>query len=447
MQEELREKFARTVLPRFQDALLEREFRDYLFDTRHRLIRNCLLIALGIFIVLEPVAAIWAPVDPPDVDAWSRWLVDVPALLFALLAVQRSDNRALQELSLVACLGVVLATNALSLWFAHPDIRPFYAVASIQIMLFGFMLVGLRFRQAFFCISLVFGLAMLVSSFQALFFESFPDYTTSYAMPALVYLGLAFSAYFLDLAARNVFLLDRIVAQTHARQLELERERNSWLRVGSDYLNHEIKNAMLGISSSLSLLQRRNRDKELADYIERAGQSTAFMKRLLGEVSVSTNLEAVLASLEPERVELCNLLQAKLLEYQEIYPDNDFELRSGAAVFVDCDVDRIVQALDKLVDNAAAHTVGDVPIRLTLESSGSEAVVAVTNIGEPLVDAGPELFDPFVTRRSRSADGGLGLGLYVVKRIVEAHGGTVTCAALENPDGAVFRLALPLSAA
>jgi signal transduction histidine kinase len=443
MREEFQQQLRGAILPEFRDAGLERDFRDHLFDSRHRLIRNSLLLALCLFVILEPLAGAWSPREVPAIEPWTRWLVDVPLLLFALWTIQFSANPALVEKALLICLAAVFTTNVFSLWAASPEIRPFYTAASIQIMLFGFMLVGLRFKHALLCISLVLGLALLASAALAISFDSWADFRASWVAPVLLFLGLAFSGYFLDVSTRSAFLLNRMVAESHARQLELERERNAWLRIGNDYLNHEIKNAMLGISSSLGLLQRHNHNEELNDYLSRAEQSTAFMRRLLNEVSVSTNLESALSGLELEQVDLEQLLQAKLEEYREIYPEHDFELCVRDSPRILCDVDRMVQVLDKLVDNAVAHATRDAPVQVTLDTEGANALVSVADIGDPLIEAGPELFDPFVTRRSRSTDSGFGLGLYVVKRIVEAHGGTVSCAPLREPDGAVFTVALP----
>ena len=72
--------------------------------------------------------------------------------------------------------------------------------------------------------------------------------------------------------------------------------------------------------------------------------------------------------------------------------------------------------------------------------------MSIANRGDALVEGDEDIFAAHVSGRLRTADGGFGLGLYIVQRIVEAHGGTVTSRALSEPDGAEFTLRLPLQA-
>jgi len=374
-----------------------------------------------------------------------RWLVNVPAILLCLAVLERAQDKGLVERCFVGSLAVILLANAALLWFSSGADRQFYAIASIQIMLFGFVLLGLRFRVAFPCVVACFG----ATAFTALALEVLDAPAnvlgSAYLTPVLVFFGLAFAAYIIDVSSRAAFLAGRERDAELQKRLALETERRRWVQGGKDYLNHEIKNALLGISSSLSLLGRRNDDTGLADYIERAQTSTEFMKRLLADVSASTDLDAALAVIELRATDLTRLLANRTAEYREIYPDQPFSVELAEAVQVDCDADRIVQLLDKLTDNAVTHSDGTHAVEIRLTADGASAHLDIVNVGDLLVDDAGDIFEPFVSSRAAGDDSGFGLGLYIAKRIAEAHRGRILAHAIAQPPGARFSVSLPLS--
>lgn len=444
MIDDLRSILESRLLPVFRDRTLEREYRDSLITLRRGLIRTGLILAALLFTLIEPVARYYIPSDIPQIDQAARWIVHVPAVLLSLVVFQVSHNYALVERTLLTCLAAILLSNAVLMWLAEGSDRTFYAVASIQVMLFGFILIGLRFRQAFICILLCFGMTASAGFMADMAMLRGDALTSAYVTPLLVFFGLAFSAYMLDISSRAVFVVNLERNRELAQRLALESERSKWLRVGSEYLNHEIKNALLGVTSSLSLIRRRNTDTDLAGYLDRAENSAQFMKRLLNEVSNSTSLETALEQMHWETVDFTQLLQGKANEFQDIYLDRQFTVSADSPAFISCDVDRILQALDKLLDNAVVHCDGKLPISINLTASGAAAILTIANRGDPLTGDAQEIFEPFVSHKRRVIDTGFGFGLYIVKKIIEAHGGSVSAHPLKNPDGAEFVVTLPI---
>ncbi|MGL6289351.1 MAG: sensor histidine kinase, partial [Silanimonas sp.] len=109
----------------------------------------------------------------------------------------------------------------------------------------------------------------------------------------------------------------------------------------------------------------------------------------------------------------------------------------------------LVQAIDKLVDNARGFTPEDGVVGLALKRGPRELAVEVSNSGPRLPEAmRHRLFDSLVSlrERSRDADGAvhLGFGLHVVRLVAAAHGGSADADNLEDGSGVVFRLRLPL---
>jgi PAS domain S-box-containing protein len=114
------------------------------------------------------------------------------------------------------------------------------------------------------------------------------------------------------------------------------------------------------------------------------------------------------------------------------------------AALVGCwDRDRLGQVVQNLVWNAIQHGAADRPIELTLKMESASAVLEVHNQGAPIPPASlPNLFDPF-SGGPRRHDG-LGLGLYIVRQIVSAHGGAISVSSTED-RGTTFRVTLPLA--
>jgi CheY-like chemotaxis protein/anti-sigma regulatory factor (Ser/Thr protein kinase) len=119
-----------------------------------------------------------------------------------------------------------------------------------------------------------------------------------------------------------------------------------------------------------------------------------------------------------------------------------------APIYVDADLTRLAQVFSNLLNNAAKYTERGGRIRLSVERSGNEAVVSVRDngIGIP-AHMLPRVFDMFtqVDRNLERAQGGLGIGLSIVKRLVEMHGGTVSARSDGHGLGSEFTVRLPLA--
>jgi signal transduction histidine kinase len=103
------------------------------------------------------------------------------------------------------------------------------------------------------------------------------------------------------------------------------------------------------------------------------------------------------------------------------------------------DPNRLAQAISNLVRNAVTHGEGEVLVRV--REAGQQVELQVHNAGEPIPpDRLPLIFQPF--ERGNNEGRGLGLGLYIVRAIATAHGGTVDAASSPN-EGTTFRLSLP----
>lgn len=240
------------------------------------------------------------------------------------------------------------------------------------------------------------------------------------------------------------------LSRTMAAVLARLRDYNAYLEAMAGRLSHELRTPVAVVRSSLDNLK----DHELPDgarvYVDRANEGVGRLARLISQLSEATRLERLLQSAEHERFDLARVVAGTVEGYRAAYRPRTFELTAPAApVWIEGSPDAFAQLLDKLVDNADDFAPAGSAIRVALEVHGRYADLAVDNEGPQLpLATRARLFDSMVTlrepERAEAGDGAhLGLGLYIVRLVAEAHGGEVTAANLE-PRGVRFEVRVPL---
>ena len=136
-------------------------------------------------------------------------------------------------------------------------------------------------------------------------------------------------------------------------------------------------------------------------------------------------------------------------EMKQAYPDRHITLETASELPAECDANRVEQMLSNLLGNAITH--GADPVRVRVWDEADDVVMSVQNQGAPIPAALlPRLFEPFSQgprdEPSRKGSDGLGLGLYIVREIARAHGGTVT-ASSDPGNGTTFVLRFPRDSA
>ena len=182
--------------------------------------------------------------------------------------------------------------------------------------------------------------------------------------------------------------------------------------------------------------------------VTRLQVQTRFLARLVEDLRVLSLAEAGRLSLETRRVDLRLLTLEIASGFQARAAQVDKRIRvTTQAAFVNADPDRLRQVLTNLLENALKYASSEVNVTLSLDSS-AQARVVIADDGDGLPPADlPRVFDRFYRSdesRNRSS-GGSGLGLSIVKALVELHGGRVTARNIE-PRGAEFTVVLPLAA-
>jgi two-component system CheB/CheR fusion protein len=221
-------------------------------------------------------------------------------------------------------------------------------------------------------------------------------------------------------------------------------------------LAHELRNPLAPIRNSCFVLDQAERDSEPARraraIIER---QVAHMSHLIDELLDVTRIVTGKIQLHPAPVELRELVARTLLDHQSTFAALGVDLAldpSSARCWVNADAVRLVQVFGNLLGNAAKFTPrgGKVVVALSADAAHAQAVLSVRDTGVGIApELMPVLFEPFMqaTTSLDRGTGGLGLGLAVVKGLVEMHGGAVEAYSAGIDSGAELVLRLPLIAA
>ncbi|KFC68501.1 ATP-binding protein [Massilia sp. LC238] len=216
-------------------------------------------------------------------------------------------------------------------------------------------------------------------------------------------------------------------------------------------LAHELRNPLAPITTAAQLLQRGSLDPQRARHasdiiVRQAEHMTDLVNDLLDVSRVTRGL----AEIEKEDLDVAAVVNGAIEQVRPLLDMKRHELRVEQwqePLYVSGDRTRLVQVVSNILNNAAKYTPSGGRIALRVSSEGGEAVIAVSDNGqgiEPQVL--PYIFDLF-TQAERTPDrsqGGLGIGLALVKSLVALHGGRVA-AFSEGPNkGSEFVIRLPL---
>ncbi|MGK4005244.1 hybrid sensor histidine kinase/response regulator [Sorangium sp. So ce1036] len=209
-------------------------------------------------------------------------------------------------------------------------------------------------------------------------------------------------------------------------------------------LGHDLRSPLSAITTAASMILRGPPEPAAQRAAERILRCSARMARLIEHLLCysRTRLGQELP-IEPRPVDLMSLCAA-VLDEQEPGAAGRFHLRGEGDPGGHWDPDRLAQVLSNLIGNALRHGASGTPIEVRVDGSRREEVrLRVRNQGAIPPEILPSIFEPFrTTAGGRAATDGLGLGLYIVQRLVEAHGGKVV-AASSPAEGTSFEVTLP----
>ncbi len=266
-----------------------------------------------------------------------------------------------------------------------------------------------------------------------------------------------------QLQTANTQLEDRVAHRTRALMQANRRLSTQWVRLqrANAFKNeilgtvaHDLKNPLgiiLGRTEMLSELTSTNASPEhIATQIEHIRSATKRLTTMVDELISDAMADAFDITIRREAVDLAELV-AEVAEANQLLARNKQQVLKVTARARDlamCDVDRMREAIDNLVSNAIKYSPIGGRIDLTVMCSGDEIIFSISDEGPGL---SPEDLDRLFGRFQRlsakptGGESSTGLGLSIVKRIVDIHGGKVSVNSPGPGCGATFSIILPVT--
>lgn len=242
--------------------------------------------------------------------------------------------------------------------------------------------------------------------------------------------------------------------QTEEALQDASRRKDEFLAM----LAHELRNPLAPVLTGAAVIRKlapaETHTAQALDVIER---QVRHMTRLIDDLLDVARISRGKIQLRKESCELGEILQHAVDDYRSSFDSARVSLQFPRPVgrfWIDGDRTRLMQIMGNLLHNALKFTKAGGHVEVTLARSktaaGDVATVAVKDSGIGIDPSlAPHLFNPFTQANQDLArsNGGLGLGLALVKGFVELHGGTVNLTSAGLAQGATFTLELPLVAA
>ncbi|HZS73140.1 MAG TPA: HAMP domain-containing sensor histidine kinase [Candidatus Nitrosotalea sp.] len=207
---------------------------------------------------------------------------------------------------------------------------------------------------------------------------------------------------------------------------------------------HEMKTSIQAILTYSELLQNK-RDKSSDDYIKAILRNAQRLKILSDNLTDLAKIDSCTMKIQKKRFDICTLVATLIKDFENMTRHNESKIKIITQlpehVFVNADPQKLTQVILNLLDNAVKFTT-DGKISIKLEQDKNFIQVTITDTGSGIDNKiKPDLFNKFAT----SSYSGTGLGLYICKNIIEAHGGKIWAKNNEGQKGATFGFVIPAS--
>jgi PAS domain S-box-containing protein len=239
------------------------------------------------------------------------------------------------------------------------------------------------------------------------------------------------------IAMENAALLDRL--------RDADRRKDEFLAI----LGHELRNPLAAVRTATHLLRAKGSGPGAERIAEVIDRQVRQMTRLVDDLLDVSRITRGELELRPERVELGAVVRAGVEASRAALEQGGQELTVTLPlepVLLEADPARLAQVVSNVVTNAAKYTDRGGHIRVSAERQERDVVLRIRDDGMGIpAEALPRIFDLFtqVSGAQERSQGGLGLGLALVRRLVELHGGTIEARSDGRGKGSEFVVRLP----
>ncbi|KAF2410325.1 ATP-binding protein [Pseudomonas antarctica] len=232
--------------------------------------------------------------------------------------------------------------------------------------------------------------------------------------------------------------------QTTQAQLQEERGTAELREQFIAVLGHDLRNPLFAINFGAERLLRKYPNPATDPLVRHILASGRRASQLVEDVldfargRMGSGIALNIADCKGLREALLHVVS----EVQSVHPQRVIHAQIGNLDGVRGDRDRLAQLLSNLVANAVHHGSKDGPVDVTALIEHDHLKLSVKNAGQIREQALPRLFEPYSRPLTQTPQAGLGLGLYIVKQIAQAHGGELSVSTDEQ-HGTVFTFSLP----
>ena len=243
--------------------------------------------------------------------------------------------------------------------------------------------------------------------------------------------------------------VERANAVENLTRSETTREGERLRSAILDSVTHEFRTPLTSIKASITSLMSTpglsaDDRQELMTVIN---EESDRLNRLIGEAAEVAQLESHEFQLDLQACRFIDLVRAALADVKQVLGKHPVDIRVPEHITVRLDADRIKEVLVQLLENAAKYSASESPIHITAELNSGNLEVSIADQGAGIDDMEQALiFDKFYRgKNQRYRVQGTGMGLAIVKAIVEAHGGKIGVTS-QLGCGSVFHIVLPMKA-
>jgi len=229
------------------------------------------------------------------------------------------------------------------------------------------------------------------------------------------------------------------------RLASLDKERRAFLA----NVSHELRTPVSNVHVTLEALESgADEEPELRSrFIRTALDETTRLSGLIKDLLDLGRLEAGVVPLEQQPFSLPNLINRGVRAMETRMRSKGMGIRIDVPdVQIQGDPERLLQAVLNLLDNAIKHSVPDSIVFVSGKIESAQVAVEIRDQGAGISESDlPHIFEQFYTADPSRQGSGTGLGLAIARRIVEAHGGSISASSTGTGKGATFTIRLPLN--
>ncbi|MGI9011822.1 MAG: sensor histidine kinase [Nitrososphaeraceae archaeon] len=244
---------------------------------------------------------------------------------------------------------------------------------------------------------------------------------------------------------------NEILNQQYKKVKESEKMKEEFINIAA----HELRTPIQPILGLTDIIYPKIKDKEQRELLNIIIRNAKRLKRLTDNLLDTTKIESQSLKLNKEKFNLNILISEILKDYMNKQKNQQkveiaYDFKHKEDIIIEADRDRIAQVIHNLLDNALrfiTHKEQMIFVIIDKKNEGKkekeEVIVSVKDTGEGISDKIlSKLFTKFATSDSNT---GTGLGLYICKNIIEAHGGRISAENNVDGKGALFKFTLPVN--